>query len=862
MQSAKPARNALLAGLVSAVAMGGSAVSHAEDGATIEEVVVTGSRRPARSATQTPAPVDVIGGSDFENVGNQDMDSLLRSLVPSYNVSQQPINDESTLIRPANLRGLPPDNTLILVNGKRRHRGGIISFLGDGVSDGAQGPDVSVIPSIALDQVQVLRDGAAAQYGSDAIAGVINFMLKDDAEGASVEARYGQFYEGDGESVQISGNVGLPLGDSGYLNLSAEYNDNGDTSRSAQRADAQGLIDAGNTAVADPAQVWGAPKLIDGIKLFANAGFDVNEQVQVYAFGNYATKEVDGGFFFRNPNTRGAVFSTDGGQTLLVGDLDTTNAVTCPTINIVNNVPDPGPFAEVTTGALDAECFVFNELFPGGFTPRFGGDVEDFSIVGGVRGELNNGLRYDASVSHGASEVDFFINNTVNASLGPNTPTEFDPGLNRQTETNINLDLSYPVKVDAFASDLNVAFGFEYRDEEFEVEIGQLESFQIGPLATQGFSSGSNGFSGFGPQSEGKFSRDNIALYLDLEADVTEQLILGAAVRWEDFSDFGTTTNFKLAGHYTFNEQVSARATVSTGFRAPTPGQSNIVRTITQIVNGVLNETGVLPPTNQIVQDLSTVASGGNFTAEPLDPEESVNWTLGLILALDQLDVTIDYFNIQLDDRIALTSLVSIDRTDPAQLAILDQLNASGVPGATTLTGFQFFTNDFETKTQGIDIVATTSMPMGQGTTDLSFAFNWTDTKLEEQTLLVGANREIELEDQLPNVRFVATATHLWDAWRFMVRGNYHDGITVAGDIGGDATGTFDGKYGGEFTVDAEVAYTFEDRYTVVLGAQNLFDNEPDRFPNPELNSGQVFPEQAPFGFNGGFWYLRLRADL
>jgi len=409
---------------------------------------------------------------------------------------------------------------------------------------------------------------------------------------------------------------------------------------------------------------------------------------------------------------------------------------------------------------------------------------------------------------------------------------------------------------------LNVAFGFEFREEEFEIERGDLASFQIGPLAAQGFSSGSNGFSGFGPQSEGKFSRNNVALYLDLEADVTAKLIVGAAVRSEDFEDFGTTTNGKLSARYQLTEALALRSTVSTGFRAPTPGQANIVRTITQLVNGELNETGVLPPTNPIAASLAEVASNGAFTAKPLEPEESFNWTLGTTFRAGPVDVTVDYFNIELEDRIALSSLISIDSSDPAQRAILDQLSASGVPGSSTLTAFQFFTNDFETRTRGIDVVASVPFQLAGGSTDLSVAFNWTDTELKRITALADATRKIQLEDQLPGFRAILTGTHRRGPWRFLTRLSYYDSYTVALDRGVDANGTFDGEYGDEVLVDLEAAYTFADRYTLSIGAQDVFDNTPDRVPNPELNTGMIYPMGSPIGFNGGLWYARLNVGF
>ena len=300
----------------------------------IEKISVLGTRAAPRSAAESAVPVDIIDGAEIANQGPSDIVSLLQNVVPSFNVNDQPINDGSTLVRPANLRGLASDHTLVLVNGKRRHRSAVITFLGGGLSDGAQGPDLSVIPSSAIRQVDVLRDGAAAQYGSDALAGVINFTLKNASEGGSLEVKYGQFAAGDGEGRQISGNIGLPLTENGFFNTSFEYKSSNPTSRSVQRDDAAALIEAGNVAVANPAQIWGSPEVKDDFKVFVNAGIDLGNGAEAYAFGNIAKREVEGGFFYRNPHTRGGVFSNDGGDTLLVGDIDPNNNITCPVIDI------------------------------------------------------------------------------------------------------------------------------------------------------------------------------------------------------------------------------------------------------------------------------------------------------------------------------------------------------------------------------------------------------------------------------------------------------------------------------------------------------------------------------------------------
>ncbi|MCZ6503486.1 MAG: TonB-dependent receptor, partial [Gammaproteobacteria bacterium] len=571
---------------------------------TMEEVVVTGSRRAPRSVGDSMAPIDVIGGDDFENQGATDLSDMLRTLVPSYNVNTQPISDAATLVRPANLRGLPPDNTLVLVNGKRRHRGAVISFLGGGISDGAQGADISTIPAIALKQVEVLRDGASAQYGSDAIAGVINFILKDNAEGLSIEGRWGTTFDGDGDSYKIAANIGLPLGPDGFANFSFETTESDPTSRSTQRADAAQLIALGNTAIRDPAQIWGSPDISDDYKFFANIGLDLGDNSHAYMHGNYAERKVLGGFFFRNPTNRGGVFSVDSGVTRLVGDLTPGplgqvnvglgdgDGISCPVVNVrVDGTSDTTvAIDEAALAAIiaDPNCFVFNERFPGGFTPNFGGRVIDFSLVGGVRGELDNGLQWDVSLGVGSSDVQYLIVNTINSSLGPNTPTEFRPGDYTQLEKNLNLDFSYPMDMGLY-SPLNVGFGFEYREEQFEVTSVDENSYVIGPLFDQGFGIGSNGFGGFGPEVSGTFDRGNYALYLDLEADVTEQLLLGVAVRYEDFDDFGDTLNGKISARYAFTDTFAARFTASTGFRAPTPGQSNIAN-----ISTVAGDAGIL----------------------------------------------------------------------------------------------------------------------------------------------------------------------------------------------------------------------------------------------------------------------------
>ena len=630
--------------------------AHAEepDVTTVDEIVVVGSRRQERrTAADSLVPVDLIDGDALRNQGPVDMDALLAAVIPSYNVDQQAINDAATLIRPARLRGLPPDATLALVNGKRRHRAAVIAFLGNGVADGSQGPDLSVIPAIAVKRVELLRDGAAAQYGSDAIAGVINFVLRDDPDGRQVETRWGQFYEGDGEGLSVAANAGFPLTRSGFANFSFEYRESDGTDRSQQRADAQQLIDAGNRYIPDPGyrrvfhpnvMIWGAPEVQHDFKFFANLGLDLGNGREAYAFGNYAEREAEGGFYFRNPHTRSGVFQGDpvevGGtvyDTVKVADLSADGrSGNCSPIRIVDHVAQASDIAAVEA---NPDCFSFISAFPGGFTPRFGGTVTDFSGAAGVRGTLGENWFFDVSGVVGRSDVDFFMKHTINPQLlaklphgrRHDIPTDYFPGSYTETDYTVNLDLSRPVYLDLFFSPLNVALGLEYREERFKVESGEENSWFIddrpGGLAEQGFGIGSNGFTGFGPRLAGEFSRDSYAAYVDLEVDLVRSFTVAAAARYEDHDGVGDTLDGKFTARWQLTDGMALRGAVSTGFRTPTVGQANILNVTTAFTGGVLADEATLPPTHPAARLVG---------AQPLTPEESVNFSAGTVLQLGQ----------------------------------------------------------------------------------------------------------------------------------------------------------------------------------------------------------------------------------
>ena len=809
------------------------------------ELVVVGSRAQPRTVTESMVPVDVIPVSEITSQAETNIDFLLRSVVPSYNVRVEPISDAATITRPANLRGLASDHTMVLINGKRRHRGSIITWLGAGLSDGAQGVDIGAIPGIALRQVEVLRDGASAQYGSDAIAGVMNFILKDDRDGGMIEMKSGSYYEGDGDMLTVSGNVGVPLGANGFANLSVEYGNQDPTDRAIQRGDALGLLAAGNSAVRTPtAQIWGSPEVNDDLKVWLNTGYTFNDDEQFYAFGNLASKEVDGGFFFRNPNTRGGVFSGDGGETLLIGDvLDARDGVNdgsanCPVVRITNNVPDPAALAQVLA---DPNCFSFQEMFPGGFTPQFGGNVTDWAVVSGVKGSNNSGFSWDASASFGSHTSDFFIYNTVNAALGPETPTHFDPGLYTQEEFNLNLDVAYE------ASDgVHLAGGLERRDERFIIGQGQDESWKIGPYAQQGFSSSSNGFPGFSPIASGDWDRQNVAIYGDIHLGSSEDpWTVGLALRWEDFSDFGNQLTGKVSGRLEVSERLAVRAGGSTGFRAPTPGQQNAfnVSTVFDATIGDLVNRGTIPSTSGVA-----ALRGG----EQLSPEKAFSLTAGTVFDADAFKLTMDYYRIAISDRFAQTRTFSL--TDEEVTGLL----ADGITSAANLAEFRFFTNDFSTRTQGLDIVANYTPPSMGGNTSFSALFNYNATTVTDHNPdVIDQDRLDQLEKSIPSWRGSLNVMHTLGGVRSLLRGTWYDSWL---DVGGVVIGGVEGTaFPGRFLVDLELSTDITEDAAITIGANNLFDTYPStQDPDTADDVGLLYPESSPFGFNGGYYYIRV----
>ncbi len=822
--------------------------SSTEGGATtLDTVSVLGSRAKPRTVSSSAVPIDIISGEEFRNQGATDALDQLRVLVPSFNVSTIPIDDAASLIRPANLRGLPPDNTLLLVNGKRFHRAAVITFLGHGLSDGAQGPDLSVFPSLALEQVEVLRDGAAAQYGSDAIAGVINFGLKKLREGGTAEVFLGQFYDGDGLTKQYSAQLGLPLTERGFATLTAEWREADDTSRSVQRDDAAAAVAAGYPGVGNPAQIWGSPEVKSDFKLVANLGLST-DAVDFYLFGNYAKRDVDGGFYFRDPTARSGVYSNDGGETLLIGNLG-GGAGACPSIALRDGGGNLLPYSTVSgaVAGLPANCFTFLSQLPGGFTPRFGGKLEDASVFAGAKGTWGEWY-WDVSGSWGRNDIEFIIYNTVNASLGPNQPEGlyFRPGGNTQTEKNLNLDVGRDIETSFTAQPLRLAAGAEWREESFEIIAGDAASTGIGPLTDQGFALGSNGFNGFSARTAGTFDRRNWAAYVDLEAQFTDKLLLAAAVRREDYDSFGSTTNGKLTGRFDFTDNFALRGAINTGFRAPTPGQANISQISTVFGGTALVDIATLPPTNPIAQ-----LKG----AQALTPEESKNISLGAVWDSGDWLVTVDGYRIEVEDRIALST--SFDLTDAERAALV----ASGNPEAASISSVTYFGNAFDTTTTGVDVVTSLRSDHFGGTTTYSLAANWNRTEVDRYDAdFIDEARVYKLEKSLPRTKGYFSVNHQRQIFHANLRLNYY-GSWYEDHLDSGVISAADGGlpiYGGSaLIVDAEVGWKFDSGLYIAVGAQNLFDRVPDDNPWGGV-AGAAYPVHSPYGFNGGFYYTRV----
>ena len=841
-----------------------STIDETQQAENLERIAVVGARGAPRSVTSSPVPVDVLSADDIEAVAFSDMNNVLMTLVPSYSVSRQPISDGGTFVRPATLRGLPTDKTLVLVNSKRRHRAALVSIGGSGT----QGPDLATIPTAAIGSVEVLRDGAAAQYGSDAIAGVINFQLKENTEGGSFTIDYGSYYEGDGDQFTVTGNKGFALGDDGFLSISAEYSDSEATYRGEQYCESWFCVDeqspeyiadalamANSVHGSDEVQPWGQPNT-SGTRVFFNAGYTLSSEAELYAFGNYSESEGDGSFYYRYPGN--------------------------------------GTIEDIRLE--DGSIWNPTEIFPGGFTPRFFGDVTDYSFVGGVKGMVG-ALGYDVSGRYGYNEISYTLKNTINPSMGNESPTEFKPGDLINEETQFQADFTYDM------DDYVFAFGLSYLDESYEIKEGELDSYYAGPYATQdpwGFCNddytatdaglaviaagsslncanyasddsdgyagqdavytvvgvGSNGFPGYSPEFSETYSRDSYAVYADISGDITDDIFAQAALRYEDYSDFGSELVYKVAAIYQMSDEIAIRSSYGTGFRAPTPGQQGTTNVSTRLPDGFPVATGLFPAGGDVAQALG---------AEELEAEKSTNFTFGLTADYGDLTLTIDYYNISLEDRVNSVSTRDVSTTvvtDPNASGYDAYQNylalaGAGVVGAESIGGVFFFQNAFDTVTEGVDVVATYKMESDYGATMITGSLNYNTNEFDsDPSEYLNEEDQFDFENGTPEMRGVFSVTHSYDVWSVVGRLNYYGEYENASD----STLTSIQSFSSEFMFDIEGSYHINENLTLSVGIRNLFDNYPEKSSNGESCCGEVYRADSVVDWQGGYYYTRLAA--
>jgi iron complex outermembrane recepter protein len=838
------------------------AVALAQQGASaqsevIEEVVVTGTRRAGQSPTETLSPVDMIGGERIDRQAAFDLTESLTKVSPALSTQRFPIADGTSLVRPVSLRNLSPDHTLVLIDGTRRHRSALVNLqlapLGT-VNQGSQAVDWAAFPAAAIERVEILRDGASAQYGSDAIAGVINVILKDARDGVTLNGQWGEYYEGDGERLSVSGNAGVPLAEQGFVNVTAEYSESDITSRGVPQGDAAAVGEAAGCDVVPLdclGQRWGDPE-VEAVKLAVNAGWEISERAELYGFATYLDNDTVSDFFYRSPV------------------LDPSAGVPARTTLQIDNdgdfLPDPAPQSvvdDIAGQGLDIDDYLVADAaspsgyllrnpiyteFPGGYNPGFGAKIEDYAVVVGARGEITPTLTWDVTGRYGENEVDYRVSGTINPSLGQLTPLDFRPGTLTQEESGVNLDF-----VRTFDElPLNVAFGAELRNETYVIGAGDEASITAGPTAAI-FGVGSDGFQGFPEDAAGEFESDSWAAYVDVEADLTDRLSAAVAMRFEDYDEFDETFDWKVSGRYQVTDMLALRATANTGFRAPSPGQVNTLNvTTTSDAAGNLIPNGTYPVAHPVA-----VALG----AASLEPEESQSFTVGLVVTpAEQTSITLDYYSIDIDDRLALLS----NTIGPAEVALLDD---AGVADAALLLGSNanFFVNGFDSEITGIDVAVSHGFEVGDGNLLVDLRHNWNEQEVTRVTPdTINASRVFDLEHQVPEHNTVVTFDYAWtDRFDALVRLNYYDGWETTGGLFSPGDASDQHAYGSALLVDLELAMTFMESYRVILGGENIFDELPDDEEDPTSQFlGVRYALTSPFGFNGGFWYLRLTAEL
>jgi iron complex outermembrane receptor protein len=806
---------------------------------TLETVAILGSRGEERTVASAPVPIDVLSVADLQQSGRTETAQMLQAVAPSFNLPRATIADGSDHIRPATLRGLAPDQALILVNGKRRHASSLVNLNGF-VGRGAQAVDLNAIPASMIDHIEILRDGAAAQYGSDAIAGVINIVLKTNAPGSfTVEAgenattynrgatsqvafpgQRSEIWATDGGVVTSSLTNGWTLGSNGYLEIGGEVRNRGGTNRTLPDTRQQYFAGDPRNTLPPAIDMWQGDSYNHDTQLFFNAGQTFSSGTQFYAFGGVGRRRGVSAGMWRRPNDDRTV----------------------------------------------------RGIYPDGFLPFIKSLIGDASLAAGLKGEAR-GWTWDLGTVAGANEFKFGVDNSANASIGPASTTTFDAGSLAFAQSTTTLDLFREVKA-PWKGPIRVALGGELRVDQYVITAGDSDSYRDGGVhvldangqpTTRLAALGSQVFPGFRPSDAGPHSRTNGAVYVDLESDLTSQFLLGVAGRVERYSDFGSTSTGKVAARYELVKGLALRGAASTGFRAPSLGQEFFSSTATNFIAGVPFDIRTFPVATREARLLG---------ASDLKPERSVNLSAGVAIEPARgLAFTADFYRITINDRIVLTDNFTGQ-------AIQDLFNNAGLRG---VSGGRFFSNAIDTRSNGVDLVGNYSVTGRSGVLRLTSGYNHNIVKVTHvdstpaalrafQENLFGRVERTRIEKGNPRDNLYASANYSLGAFGLTARTQRYGQVSVAGTSATNATGTLDQTFGAKWISDLSVSWSLRSHTSVTIGADNIFDVYPDRQFNPGdpatsnggLSNFGIFPYNgiSPFGFNGRFIYTKLSVGL
>ncbi|AZD61425.1 TonB-dependent receptor plug domain-containing protein [Pseudomonas chlororaphis] len=778
--------NVLGAVLWSGGAGAAQATEDSDTSARLDTVIVTGTRAQERAASASLSPIDVITGESLRSSGSSELATVLAKLIPSINFPRPSLVDGAELTRPAQLRGLSPDQVLVLVNGKRHHTSAFVN-LGGAVGRGSAPADLNAIPLSAIDHIEVLRDGASARYGSDAIAGVINIILKSADHGGSISTQYGQYKKGDGIQRQVAGNSGFALGDNGFVSLSGEGANNDYTDRAGKDFRPASV---GSTTYGQHVFRQGEPETEEG-KFQFNSAYSLNDATELYGFGGYSKRRGETAAFYRASNAS-------------------------------NNNP---------------------VLHPNGYLPLINGTLQDTSLVLGLRGELLDNWHYDLSANYGKNTYELRTK-TINTSLGLNTPHAFDNGTLTNDQRQLSLDLSREFSLGWLPYPVSLAFGTEYLRQGYQIEAGQPESY---------YQTGSSGLGGFRDSDAGSSSRHNFAQYLDLETHFTDKLAVSAAVRHEDYSDFGSNVSGSLSARYDFIPRVALRGSVSTGFRAPSLAQQNFTFTSSQLIGNTIQESGTFAADSQVARLLG---------AEDLKAEKSRNYSLGLVLEpLDNLTVTADLYHIDIRDRVSLSSNLVLNNT------AIDYLKANGV-GNINYTSARYFTNATDTSTDGVDLVANYRYPLDNGIRwNSTLGYNYNHTKVTDvkanPAILDQLGVNLVRVDRRERIGLLGDTTpqHKLSLANDFNYGNWalHSNLVRYGEFTSyQADKVNDQTFSAAWLLDLAVDYKLQN-WLFTLGGDNVTDKYPEKVNAYASSGGNLaYSTFSPYGYSGAFYYAKV----